>query len=178
MIWDGDGGDIGTGQSWADCDKKGACKAKLSPAPKQGHNNSNGLKFHVEGEGWAGGGWNWFGWWPADAGTDIRPYNHLTFWVKVSAKSPELGPEPGALSISLGCSNGKKGTASPILAKYDKNLMDGQWHKVSIPLVDFYVGKEGAEFDPASAWEFRFNHWAASPREFDIIVDDVAVEKQ
>ena len=178
VVWDGEGGGIEGGKSWADCDKKGACKATLAPAPKLGKDSTNGLKFHAEGEGWQGAGWNWFGWWPETAGTDFRPYTHLTLWIKVTPKTPELAPEPGALGFLFGCSAGKKSSGSVVLGKYDKNLFDGQWHKVTVPLADFYVGKEGAEFDPGTAWEFRLNHWAGAPRNFDVILDDVAVEKQ
>jgi len=178
VIWDGEGGGIEGGKSWADCDKKGACKSTISAAAKMGKDGSSGLKFHAEGEGWQGGGWNWFGWWPETAGTDFRPYTHLTLWVQVVAKAPELAPEPGALGFSFGCSAGKKGSAAINLGKYEKNLFDGQWHKITIPLADFYTGKEGAEFDPGTVWEVRFNHWAGTPRNFDIVVDDLAVEKQ
>ena len=178
VIWDGEGGGIEGGKSWADCDKKGACKATLAPAPKVGKGGTTGLKFHAEGEAWQGGGWNWFGWWPETAGSDFRPYTHLTLWIQIVPKTPESGPEPGALGFSFGCSAGKKNSAAITLSKYDKNLFDGQWHQVTIPLADFYVGKEGAEFDPGTAWEFRLNHWAGTVRNFDVILDDVAVEKQ
>ena len=178
VIWDGEGGGLEGGKGWADCDKKGPpCKATLAPTPKAGKDGSSGLKFHAEGEGWQGGGWNWFGWWPETAGTDIRPYTHLTLWVKVSAKTPEQAPEPGALAFALGCSTGKKGTTSINLVKYEKNLLDGEWHQLTVPLADLYVGKEGQEFDPATAWEFRLNHWAGSLRNFDVILDNVAVER-
>jgi hypothetical protein len=178
VIWDGDGGGLSGGKSWADCDKKGACKSTITPAAKKGKDGTTGLVFHAEGEGWQGGGWNWFGWWPENAGADIRPYTHLVIWVKVTAKSPELLPEAGALGFALGCSAGKKNSAAINFTKYDKNLLDGQWHKITVPLADFYAGKDGSEFDPATAWEIRFNHWAGTARNFDIIVDDVAVEKQ
>jgi len=178
VIWDGEGGGLEGGKGWADCDKKGPpCKATLAPAPKAGKDGSTGLKFHAEGEGWQGGGWNWFGWWPETAGTDIRAYTHLSLWIKVNSKTPEQAPEPGALAFSLACSTGKKGTTAINLVKYEKNLLDGEWHQLTVPLTDLYVGKEGQEFDPATAWEFRLNHWAGSLRNFDLILDNVAVEK-
>ena len=179
VIWDGEGGGLEGGKSWADCDKKGPpCKATLAPLPKSGRDGKTALRFHADGEGWQGGGWNWFGWWPETAGTDIRPYSHLSLWIKVAAKSPELLPEPGALTFSFGCSHGKKGSSSINFAKYEKNVLDGQWHQMTVPLNDFYVGKEGQEFDPSTAWEFHFNHWAGSPRNFDVLVDDVTLEKK
>jgi hypothetical protein len=179
VIWDGEGGGLEGGKSWADCDKKGPpCKATLAPLPKSGRDGKTALRFHADGEGWQGGGWNWFGWWPETAGTDIRPYSHLSLWIKVVAKSPELLPEPGALTFSFGCSNGKKGSSSINFAKYEKNLLDGQWHQITVPLNDFYVGKEGQEFDPVTAWEFHFNHWAGSLRNFDLLVDDMTLEKK
>ena len=61
--------------------------------------------------------------------------------------------------------------------KFAKGFGDGKWHKVAIPVSAFTKGA-GAGFDPQSFWEFRIATWSASPRNFDIYVDDIALEKQ
>jgi hypothetical protein len=173
-IWDGD--KVGAGQGWADCDKKPGCKSAVAKASGAGMNGSAGLKFHGEGPGWIGMGWNWFGWYPETAGTNISGYGNLTFQVRVESKSPDTTVDPGSVSASLGCSKGKKNSADAALQKYTADFADGQWHKVAIPIADLTSGA-GAVFDPGSAWEFRLSEWSASPREFTIYVDDIAVEK-
>jgi len=42
------------------------------------------VEFHAEGSQWMGVGWNWFGWYPEDSGTDISAYGSLSFWAKLS----------------------------------------------------------------------------------------------
>ena len=91
VIWNGD--DTGGGaQGWASCDKTAECKTKLGPESGSGVNGSTALKFHAEGPGWLGMGWNLFGWYPETAGIDISPYSHLTFQIRVDAKSAEAAP--------------------------------------------------------------------------------------
>jgi hypothetical protein len=177
IVWDGDGHGIAGGKSWADCGAKPDCVAKVLPTKRAGHNGTHGLVYRAKGPEWSGFGWNWFGWYPEDSGTDIRAYDRIRFWIKVEAKSPELAPEPGGLVFALGCSKGKKTSANAVVSKYTDNLLDGQWHDVIIPLADLYIGKDGANFDPGSAWEFRLSSWNPTLRDFTITLDDVAFEK-
>ncbi len=173
-IWDGD--KVGSGQGWADCDKKPGCKSTVVKASGAGMKGSAGLKFHGEGPGWLGMGWNWFGWYPETAGTDISRYANLTFQIRVESKSPETAVDPAAVTALLGCSKGKKSSADAAVQKYTADFADGQWHKVAIPIADLLSGA-GSVFDPGTAWEFRLSAWSATPREFTIYVDDIAAEK-
>jgi hypothetical protein len=177
VIWDGDGGGIEGGKSWADCDKKPDCKSTLTVAPDAGRNGTGGMKFHTDGLGWNGMGWNWFGWYPENAGTDLRPYQNLTFWIRVESKAKETAPGPDSVAMALGCSKGKKNSADITILKFQREYLDGKWHQVVVPIAELSKGKGGAEFDPASAWEFRIFSWSATPRTFDVYVDDIAVEK-
>ena len=176
MIWDGD--ETGTGaQPWESCDQAPKCQSKATSTPDVGVNGSNGLKFHGEGSGWIGMGWNIFGWYPENAGIDLTPYSHLTFQIKVDMKPAADGTrDPGAAAILLGCSRNKFDSASAPIAKFMKGFADGKWHKVEIPITQFTKGK-GAKFDPTSFWEFRVSTWAGDSRTFDIIIDDIAAEK-
>jgi hypothetical protein len=175
-IWDGDGAGAGA-QGWESCDKAPNCVAKVGPEGGTGVNGSNGLKLHGEGPGFIGMGWNLFGWYPETAGVDLSPYTNLTFQIRVEAKSPTDAPEPGAVTVLLGCSKNKNDSASISVERYAKGFTDGKWHKVSIPISAFKKGN-GAQFDLQSFWEFRIATWSAAPRHFDIFVDDIAAEKQ
>jgi hypothetical protein len=175
MIWNGDGvGDSAKG--WASCDKTPDCKAQLDPAPGQGKDGTTGLKFQGEGPGFLGMGWNWFGWYPENGGTDISGEKNLTFWVRIVAASPDLAPDLGGVSVSLGCSNGKKNSASVAFTAVAKDALDGQWHKVTVPIAELQKG-DGKDLDLKTVWEFRIGTWSASPRKFEIYVDDIAFEK-
>ena len=44
------------------------------------------VEFHAKGTEWMGCGWNWFGWSPEDAGTDISKQKNLCFWAKVTGE--------------------------------------------------------------------------------------------
>jgi hypothetical protein len=117
-----------------------------------------------------------FGWYPETAGIDISPYSHLTFQIRVDAKSAEAAPE--YLGLALACSNkGAKDTADMPIDKYVKAFADGKWHKVEIPISALTKGA-GAKFDLTSFWEFRLHTWTGTPKNFDIYIDDIAAEKQ
>ncbi len=167
-FWDG-------GQSWAHCDLW-PCKADLAARSGAGVHGRKGLRFHAEGLGWAGSGWSWFGWYPSNAGTDISAYLNLTFAIRVQATSGVAAPDPANVDVSLACSKGKETTARVKVRDYDASFNDGTWHKVGIPIAALTSG-DGAAFDPATAWEFRLSTWSATPRDFDIDIDQIAVER-
>jgi hypothetical protein len=175
VIWDGDENGL-SAKGWQDCDKKPDCKATLAPAPAVGFNNSVGLKAHGEGPGWIGFGWNWYGWYPETAGTDISGYKSLKLRIRVEAKSADLAPDPNSMMVSIKCSSDKqKGQSKDVaLAKHTKeNLIDGQWHEVTLPTADM----KKAEFDAKTAWEFVLSTWSPVARNFTVYLDDIRFEK-
>lgn len=176
VIWDGDGAGAGA-QGWESCDKQPNCVAKVGPDSGNGVNGSTGLKLHGEGPGFIGMGWNLFGWYPENAGVDLTPYSHLTFQIRVEAKSPDEAPDPGSVGVLLGCSHNKNDSATVSVERYAKGFEDGKWHKIAIPIPTFVKGA-GAKFDLGSFWEFRIATWSASPRKFDLFIDEIAAEKQ
>lgn len=176
VLWDGDGASPGA-QGWDSCaDPKVGC-GKVTAVPGVGVNGTTGLDLHGDGTGFLGIGWNLFGWYPANAGYDMTPYSHLTFQIRVQAKSAETAPDPASVGILLGCSANKNDSATVPVERYAKGFADGKWHKVTIPITAFTKGP-GARFDPQSFWEFRVATWSAAPRHFDIYIDDIALEKQ
>jgi hypothetical protein len=175
VIWDGDGHSAGAGaKGWADCDKKPDCKSTLAAASGSGKDGSTGLKLFADGPGWKGGGWNWFGWWPETSGTDLSTYKNLSFWMRIDAKTPDMMPDPGAVTVLLGCSKGKTESQSVSMDKYGKELSDGKWHKIVVPVAE--LTRDKPKFDLATAWEFRLGIWTADPRTVSIYVDDIAAE--
>lgn len=174
VLWDGEGAGA-SAQGWDACDPKSGC-SKVGPAPGAGVGGSTALRLHGDGPGFLGMGWNLFGWYPQNAGYDMTPYSHLTFQIRVESKSPDSALDPASVGVLLGCSANKNDSATVPVERYAKGFADGKWHKVEIPVSAFTKGP-GAKFDPTSFWEFRIATWSASPKHFDIYVDDLALEK-
>jgi hypothetical protein len=175
VIWDGDGAGSGA-QGWDACDPKAGC-SKVGIDSGSGTSGSNSIKMHGDGPGYLGMGWNLFGWYPENAGIDLTPYTHLTFQIRVEAKSPADAPDPGSVGVLLGCSRNKNDSATVTVERYAKGFTDGKWHKVEIPIAMFTKGA-GSKFDLQSFWEFRIATWSSAPHHFNIYIDDLAAEKQ
>ena len=87
------------------------------------------VEFHAEGNEWLGGGWNWFGWSPEDAGTDISKFSNLSFWAKVTGDK-----KPTELKVGLGAND--KTATEQVTHRLLPQLMDGKSHEVVIPIKD------------------------------------------
>jgi len=168
-FWDG-------GKSWADCDDKPHCLATFAATAGAGVHGGKALKLHAEGRGWIGAGWNWFGWYPRTAGTDLSPYESLSFQIRVEPASPAAGPDPGTVAVVLACSNSRKSSARVQVRKYDESFDDGKWHKIAVPLTEFTSGQEAGGFDLKKTWELQLSTWNGSPHDFNIYVDQIAAE--
>lgn len=164
IVWDGEG--IAGGKAWA---KPDTVTFKIQSA--EVHEGKNALEFHAEGKDWVGGGWNWHGWWPADAGTDLTGYKNLVFWVKFGG---EKKPEKAWPKVHLTSSNGGKATGDADLLKYCPAFWDGKWHEVVIPLAD--LCGEKTEFDAKKAWEFDFGVACQEDVKFNVYIDDIAFD--
>jgi len=177
LVWNGEG--VGSSaKSWTSCGKKDVpCKTTLVAMPSVGHDGGTGLHFHGEGADYLGGGWNWYGWWPANGGSDVSGFKNLSFWFKLVAKSPAEAPDPASLSVALGCSNGQKTSGTVLLAKYDAKSFDGGWHEMHVPLAEFLKGG-GSSFDLKSVWELRFGSWSTDEKNFDFYVDDIGFDNK
>jgi len=131
------------------------------------------MELRAECAGWVGGGWNWHGWYPSNAGTDVSAYANLTFWAKLE------GDHPNSMNVKINTSTGRS-TASVSIFDYVVNegdLTDGEWHEIIIPLADMTEG-EGAGFDAKKAWEIGFDSWAPQVRAFSMFVDDVGFDNR
>jgi len=168
VVWDGD--KFAHGLSWASPQSP---LIFIKSQMEEAHNGKVALEFHGEGSGFIGGGWNWHGWYPPNAGTDISKYANLSFWIKVQGENPQ------GLTVSLTCSSSKKATDPLSAWEYvgdNVDIMDGNWHEVVIPLKDMYA--KGGEFDPRSAWEIDLNSWAPQKRAFSIFIDEIGFDNR
>jgi len=171
-VWTGEPGhDRGSG--WGSCDERAGCTAELLAAPGAGRDGSVGLHFSAHGPEWMGFGWNWFSWWPKEAGTDISRRNSLALAIQVVAK-PGQGPEPHTVTLALGGSaqGGHDATEAIPIVDFAPDFADGHWHDVTLPIGAMLRGK-GERFDTQRAWSFTIGAWNQGERKYEIFVDDV-----
>ena len=64
--------------------------ARVTVTRDQVKSGAAALRVDLVGSGWRGVGWNWFGWYPADAATDASSCSHLVFWLKASRPDASL----------------------------------------------------------------------------------------
>jgi len=172
VVWDGEASDRGKG--WSDCQDKANCKSTLETKPKAGRSGSAGLEFTAKGSQWLGFGWNWFGWYPADSGTDASKREKLHLWIKVTVEPGKKKPAPEALTVALvGSSKGGKDMTEAVkLSDHATGLLDGEWHEVTVPIQALRYGK-GATFDFSKVWEIDIGAWSADECEYKIALDDI-----
>lgn len=166
IVWDGEQFASGRGA----CDPGGDFNFVRAQAV-EAHNGKAALEFHGDLKGGAYRGcWNWYGGYPLQAGTDIRSYRNLSFWVKV------VGDRKRTFSVGLQDSTHNTDTAWAPAADYvlpvGADLLDGQWHEVRIPLVDL-CNKPGLKFDAAKAWQIEVSTSGPEPAKFSIYLDEI-----
>ena len=177
LVWDGDQHG-GKAKEWANCNLKDACTSTVKTAPQEGVNGSVGLAWHVEGKDWKGFGWNWHGWWPENAGTDISEYKNLSFWIRLRLDDPKAkAPTLGDMKVGLACSTGEKESAQVPLAGYVDSLSDEKWHEIVVPIGDL-MKAEGKSFDLTKAWEFRLGEYSMDDRNFTIFIDNIGFDNR
>jgi hypothetical protein len=174
LVWDGDEHG-GNAKEWTNCNLKAACKSTLKVAAAEGTNQSVGLEWHAEGKDWKGFGWNWFGFYPENAGADVSARKNLSFWVRLRLDDPRKAPDPKDITVGLAASSGKQESATVPLGVYADGLMDQRWHEVVIPLSELTKGK-GKDFNLTKVWEFRLGEYAMSERNFTLFVDNIGFD--
>ncbi|MBA3700972.1 MAG: hypothetical protein H0W78_19150 [Planctomycetes bacterium] len=164
LVWNGDEEAKGGGWLWPEQ----APMVKPAPAATAARVGKMGLAMHIEGVANGGFGWNWFGWFPKEAGSDVSAYEALVFSIRVDGAA-----KPTALRVQVK-SNDNKGTAEVDLVPLYPSICDGRWHEVSVPLTTL---RAGGQFNPATAWELAFNVSAPTAMTCDINVDEVGFTK-
>ena len=163
VVWDGEQANRGAG--WTN---PTTCTVELQTA--EVHSGNTAVEFKFQGSGaWLGAGWNWCAFQTGPYGTDITAMKNFTFWVKKKGIVSDL-------QINLLC-NGKEfdmpehHTEKVSVLEYCPQLFDGQWHHVSIPLVDFTQPKG---FDPLHLGELQMFNAGAGDGSF--FFDDLAFD--
>jgi hypothetical protein len=154
VLWNGEEArSTRPGAGWASCKESGRCSTSMEPVAGVGRQGSTGLRFHAEGPGWIGAGWNWRGF-LVPRGTDLTAHDALTFWIRVQSESPDLGPFPGRVWVSLTGRNERQ-SRTVLLEHCTAGFSDGCWHKVVIPLQSFHAtGPQ--QFDPKDVLGERY----------------------
>lgn len=180
VVWDGESQST-IAKGWSSRDGADRPTSTLLVVAGAGHAGSTGLKWHTEGRDWTGFGWNWFAWYPSNAGTDISGYERLLFKIRIEGRAPADLPETSALTVDLGSSGGKdkKATRSAKLSNHvGPEVLDGKWHQLVIPLSALGIPTNPNGFDPRTAWEFRLGHWSTELRNFTVYLDDIGFDAQ
>jgi hypothetical protein len=164
VVWDGEQASKGAG--WANPKTN-----SIGPQTVEAHSGNTALEFKFTGSGeeWPGAGWNWCSFQTGPYGTDITPFKSFTFWMKTKGNVADV-------QLNLLC-NGEKfdmpehHTEKVSALNYCPQLLDGEWHKVSIPLADL---KQPKGFDPLHVGELQiFN---AGEGKGSFFIDDIAFE--
>ena len=110
-------------------------------------------------EGWRGAGWNWFGWFPADAATNAGEATHLVFALKASRADAQ---------IQIRLADNAKGASGLVDLREVKVLdkLPTEWRDVRVPLAAL-----GNGFDAHKVWEIHFG--TSSPGDLTLWIDDI-----
>lgn len=141
VVWNGEG--FATGGGWMNGGKAGFLKAQKT----EKKSGDAALEFHMEGVDKGEGGWNWHNW-SMNELTDISEYKTLKFSAMFKGEG-----KPAELTVALNCGPNKTPSKSAPLAVYCKEILDGQWHEVAIPLKDLLDGAK--DYNPRTTYEIR-----------------------
>ena len=164
VVWDGEQATKGAG--WSN-----PKASTVGPQMVEAHSGKTAVEFKFKGSGeeWPGTGWNWCAFQTGPYGTDITPFKNFTFWLKTKGKIADV-------QLNLLC-NGDKfdmpehHTEKVSALTYCPQLLDGQWHQVSIPLADL---KQPAGFDALHVGELQIFNAGAGDGSF--FIDDIGFE--
>ena len=164
VVWDGEQATKGSG--WVN-----PKTCSIGSQTVEAHSGKTAVEFKFQGgaDGWMGAGWNWCAFQTGAFGTDITGFKNFTFWMKTKGTVADV-------QLNLLC-NGEKfdmpehHTEKVSALTYCPPLLDGQWHKVIIPLADL---KQPKGFDPLHVGELQiFN---AGEGDGSFFIDDIAFE--
>jgi hypothetical protein len=164
VVWDGE--QASTGAGWTN-----PTTATIKPQTVEAHSGNTAIEFKFQGSGeeWLGAGWNWCAFQTGPYGTDITTFKNFTFWMKTKGKVTE--PQINLLCNGAVFDTPEHHTEKVPVLKYCPQLLDGQWHQVSIPLADL---KQPKGFDPSHVGELQmFN---AGEGDGSFFIDDIGFE--
>ncbi len=159
-----------SGLTWAKLGPHGT----LSVEKGAGADGGAGLVLHMDGDGYRGGGVNWKGWFPPDAGDDATADNALVFHIRQATQIAVAD-----LTVQLVDNVKRKegeaaGNAVQIVADGGAEKIDGEWRRVVLPLDRFTRDKP---LDLKRLWEVDFSNYGNQELTFQIDKIGFAVEK-
>jgi hypothetical protein len=164
LVWNGDEEAKGGGWLWPEQ----APMVKPAPAASAARIGKQGLAMHVEGVPTMGFGWNWFGWFPKEAASDISAMRTLVFAIRVDGAS-----KPTAVRVQVK-SNDNQGSAEVDLLPLYPTLCDGKWHEIAVPLATLQAS---GKLDATKAWELAFALSAPAAITCDVSIDEIGFAK-
>ncbi len=175
VVWDGEQESKASGRTLTEPEKdkdKPENIATIEVKPNVGYNKSKGLVFTVNAEKWAGAGWNWFGFSSPDSGTDISKYKNFVFHIKVEAKDKK---KIGKLGVRLASpvADGEQLSKTLTIANFNKNVFDGEWNKIVIPIKRI---ARGSSLDLKKVCEFRIETKSKERKEFIAYIDNISFD--
>jgi hypothetical protein len=165
VVWNGE--DVNpAASSWAN--PNNTCSTAAQTAVSHSPPAAVEFRFNDPSGNWLGGGWDWADGVVGPYGTDITSMKNFTFWLKTEGQVAEL-------SFNLLC-NGAPALDQPqhhtdkvVASKYSPQWNDGNWHQISVPLVDL---TQPAGFDAQHVAELQFFNTGAGNGSF--FFDDIA----
>jgi endoglucanase len=165
VVWDGEQANKGAG--WAN-----PKTSTIGPQTVEAHSGHTALEFKFKGgsdKDWPGAGWNWCAFQTGAYGTDITPFKYFTIWMKTKGKVAK--PQINLLCNGKAFDMPEHHTEKVSVLHYCPQLLDGEWHKASIPLADF---TEPKGFDPLHVGELQMFNTGAGDGSF--FIDDIGFE--
>jgi Glycoside hydrolase family 44 len=152
-------GDKPTGKFWGNDDGKKAIDWDGTGTDGK----AKAISIRLEGAGWRGCGFNWKGWYPADAGDNVSKFRSLVFHIRQVTTVPDAD-----LIIQL-VDNIKRSDSKPasnglsVVQEGRLSRIDGEWRKVVLPLDKFAKDKPldlnriwGIDFSDTSGRQLAF----------------------
>jgi len=162
VVWDG------TGAGWTN-----PTTSTIRPEATDVHGGDTALQFKFSGNGtWLGAGWNWLEFKKGAYGTDISRMHFLTFWVKSTGNVGDL--QINLLSNGTVADTPEHHTDKVHLSDYCKDLHDGAWHQIKIPLTAL---KQPEGFDAQHVCEMQMGVYADKPVDGSYIFDGVEFQR-
>src|SRR3954470_16995585 len=111
------------------------------------------ITIRLDGAGWRGCGFNWKGWYPADAATDASKFRSLVFHVRQLTRVADADLTVLLVDNVKRDGHAPAGNGLSVLQDGRLSRIDGEWRKVVLPLDKFARGKP---LDLKRLWQVDF----------------------
>jgi Glycoside hydrolase family 44 len=167
IVWSGDNPQ---GKTWSQLGPNGSIKIEDGA----GFNGGKGLVMHLDGKGWRGGGLNWKGWFPVDAGTDASKYTSLIFYIRQVTRVETADLQVGLVDNVKRPDKTPAGNLLGVRGDGGLEKIDGAWRRVVLPLSRF-ANNKSLKLD--RLWQVDFSNQGSDALTFQIDQIGFAIEK-